>query len=283
MLVALTGLPPAGSGTAHAGRAQESIFQDDNLLYNEGPVRQQRALAGMAYLGADTVHTNARWRFFAPRPKGTKPPKGFDGRNPASYAPDRWDTLDDIVRGAQAQGLDVLLSPSSPAPLWAGTCKGKERRRYGGACRTSARLFGQFVQALARRYSGSYVDESNGQVLPRVGRWSFFNEPNVASWLYPQMQRVRGYNVVTSATIYRGLVYAGTAALRKEGHSHDQMLLGETAPLGNGPRQVAPLRFYRALFCLDSRGHRLRGVAASAQGCSHRPRRMAVTGVAHHP
>lgn len=283
MLVVLAGLPPAGPGTARAGRAQISILEDDHLLYYEGVVGQRRGLDGMASLGVDVVHTVARWRFFAPGDGASKPPRGFDGRDPASYPSDRWDTLDDIVRGAQARGISVLLSPSSPAPDWAGTCKGRERKRYGGLCRPRARLFGQFVQALGRRYSGSYLDESDGQILPRVTRWSFWNEPNIASWLYPQLQRVRGRTVVASATAYRGLVNAAVAGLRASGHRRDQMLLGETAPLGNKSSQVAPLRFYRALFCLDSRGRRLRGAAASAQGCSRRPRRLAVTGISHHP
>ena len=283
MLVVLAGLPPGGPGTARAGRAQISILEDDHLLYYEGVVGQQRGLDGMASLGVDVVHTVARWRFFAPADSASKPPKGFDGRNPASYPSDRWDTLDDIVRGAHARGMNVLLTPSSPAPDWAGTCSGKARKQYHGLCRPKARLFADFVHALGRRYSGSYRDESDGRVLPRVNFWSVWVEPNLSGWLYPQLQRVHGQTVVASAPIYRGLVNAATGALHATGHSHDQVLLGETAPLGNGSGQVAPLRFYRALFCLDSRGHRLRGAAASAQGCSGRMRKLAVTGVAHHP
>lgn len=240
-------------------------------------------MRGMSTLGVDTLHTVARWRFFVPVTGGSKPPKGFHGADPASYPAQKWDTLDGLVRGAAARGIDVLISPSSPAPDWAGTCKGRERKRFRGACGTSARLYGQFVQALGRRYSGTYVDESDGQVLPRVSRWSFYNEPNVATWLYPQLKRVKGQTIVRSASLYRGLVSAGTAALRRSGHGSDQMLLGETAPLGAGRTQVAPARFYRALFCVDSHGHRLRGRAASAQGCRHGPKRLAVTGVAHHP
>ena len=283
VLVAIAGLLPAGPDAARASRAQESIFQDDRALYYQGAAGQVAALDTMAGLGVDTVHTVARWRFFVPRIGGSKPPRHFDGRNPASYPASRWNVLDDIVRGAQARGMQVLISPSAPAPDWASTCSGKARRRHRGTCRPDPRLFGQFVQALGRRYSGTYRDESDGQLLPRVSRWSVWNEPNLSSWLYPQLQSVRGQSVVVGAAVYRNLVYAATAGLRAAGHSRDQVLLGETAPLGNRSSQVAPARFYRALFCVDSRGHRLTGATASASGCSHRPRRLAVTGVAHHP
>ncbi|HEX8075660.1 MAG TPA: hypothetical protein VF545_11840 [Thermoleophilaceae bacterium] len=274
-------LAAALPGTAAAGRAQESILQDDHALYYEGVDGQAQALDTMGSLGVDTIHSVVRWRFFAPRKNRSKPPKHFDGRDPASYPADRWDTLDDIVRGARARGIDVLLSPSSPSPDWAGRCTGKARKRYRGNCKPNPRLFGQFVRAVARRYSGTYPDESDGRVLPRVNRWSIWNEPDLAAWLYPQVKRVNGRRVYVGATAYRGLVRAATAALRATGHARDQVLLGETAPLGSSSG-VAPAAFYRALFCLDSRGRRLRGADAAAHGCRRVPR-LAVTGVAHHP
>jgi hypothetical protein len=45
---------------------------------------------------------------------------------------------------------------------------------------------------------------------------------------------------------------------------------------------VAPLRFYEALFCIDSRGKRLKGTSAKQLGCPKHFKKLAVTGVAHH-
>ncbi|MEA2399350.1 MAG: polysaccharide biosynthesis protein PslG [Thermoleophilaceae bacterium] len=253
------------------------------MFYNEGASAQAAALDTMASLGADTIRTLVRWRNFAPAPSSSKPPKKFDARVPSNYLTDRWNPLDELVRGAQARGMQVLLTVSGPGPDWATHCSKSERRKYRGRCRPNTRLFGQFAQALGRRYSGSYPDESDGRKLPRVSRWSIWNEPNLGSWLYPQTQRVRRRTVVTGAPTYRNLVYAATAGLKAAGHGHDQVLLGETAPMGNGSSQTAPARFYRELFCVDSHGRRLTGRAASDSGCSHHPRRLAVTGVAHHP
>jgi hypothetical protein len=86
-----------------------------------------------------------------------------------------------------------------------------------------------------------------------------------------------------AAVLYRSMVLAGTAALRATGHAGDQMLLGETGPIGRvtgplGMRPVSPRPFLRALLCLDGRT----GRAAALRGCA-KPRRLRVTGFAHHP
>jgi hypothetical protein len=79
------------------------------------------------------------------------------------------------------------------------------------------------------------------------------------------------------------MVLAGTAALRATGHGGDELLLGETGPIGRvtGPlatRPVPPRPFLRTLLCLDGR----KGPAAAIRGCAT-PRRLRVTGYAHHP
>ena len=258
-------------------------MQDDHVLYNEGPVAQVRALDQMAALGVDTLHTVISWRGLAPDNAATRPPKGVRLDHPRSYGADKWNPYDDMVRGALARGMQVLITPSGPAPRWAEGCSASERERYNpGTCRPSASKYGQFVEAIARRYSGRYSDESDGTKLPAVRRWSFWNEPNLNSWLSPQTQRVRGRTIQKGAALYRSIVHAGTAGLRAAGHRRDQVLLGETAPIAGGDRGAAPVTFYRALFCVDSKGRKLKGSAAAAIGCK-KPRRFAANGIAHHP
>jgi hypothetical protein len=283
--LALAGFAMPGlGGTATASRSQESVMQDDRVLYTQGPVSQARALDSMVELGVDTVHTLIDWRGLAPDPSATRPPRGFDADNPAAYPADRWNPIDDLVRGAQARGLKVLMTPTGPAPRWGEGCSDSERSKYpSGTCRPSAAKFGDFVEALARRYSGAYADESDGAKLPRVVRWSLFNEPNLGGWLSPQTRKVGGRTVIESAVRYRALVYSATAGLRAAGHSRDQVLLGETAPIGGGSNRTGPVRFYETLLCVDSRGRRLTGSAAKAAACRSGMRRLPVTGIAHHP
>ncbi|HEX8647787.1 MAG TPA: hypothetical protein VF715_12880 [Thermoleophilaceae bacterium] len=273
----------ASGGAATASTTQESIMQDDRVLYTMGPQAQGLALDQMAALGVDTLHTLVTWRGLAPDQDATKPPRGFRGDDPAAYPLDRWNPLDDVVRGATARGLQVLITVTGPAPRWADTCPSSERRRFNsGTCRPSAAKFGQFAEAVARRYSGGYPDETGEGALPAVRRWSFWNEPNLNAWLSPQTAKSGRRTVMKGVSMYRSIVTAGAAGLRAAGHRGDQVLLGETAPIVPRSRGTAPVSFYRALFCVDSRGRKLRGNAARDVGCS-KPRRLPVNGVAHHP
>jgi hypothetical protein len=65
------------------------------------------------------------------------------------------------------------------------------------------------------------------------------------------------------------------------------MLLGETSPIGRvtgrlATRPVPPAAFIRTLLCIDRSGHALTGTAAAVRDCE-KPRRLRVTGFAHHP
>src|SRR5690349_17232150 len=263
---------------AQASKTQESIFQDDRTLIFSGDAKRQEALDQMKALGATTIHSLVFWNSIAPDPNSKTKPAGFDGSNPAAYPPGAFDQYDALVREATARGLQVLFPPVE-APAWAGRCGSINVRHH---CKPSAAEFGAFVAALGKRYSGSF----NG--LPRVSRWSVWNEPNQSNWLYPQRTRVHGHIIPTAAVMYRNLFRAATGSLQATGHGSDQILLGETAPLGRttgslGNRFLTPVEFYQGVFCLDSRGRKLRGRIAKDSGCSGRYAKLAATGVAHHP
>lgn len=286
LIAALTWLT-AFASPAHANRTQESTFQDDRMLLNYGTGVQNGALNDLKSLGVKVIHADISWSSLAPSPSSSKPPKGKDLTDPATYRASRWAILDSLVRGAQSRGMSILLTPTAPGPLWGTSCSRADRRRarLKGICRPRASLFGKFVKALGVRYSGRYFDPNGGAVLPlpKVDRWSIYNEPNLKSWLYPATTRSGGRNVPTDAKLYRSLAYAAIAALQGSGHKRDQILLGETGPIGGGVTAVQPLFFYEALFCIDARGKRLRGSAAKQLGCPRRIKKLAVTGIAHHP
>jgi hypothetical protein len=275
------------TGVANASKTQKSIFQDDRMLLAYGSGVQNGALNDMENLGVDIVHADVSWYTLAPSPNSSKAPR-VDLTNPARYRASRWAIIDSLVRGAKARGLRILFTPTAPAPIWANgkACTRSERHkaRLKGSCRTNASLYGKFVQALAKRYSGTYTDpkDPGAGPLPRVDMWSFWNEPNLSSWLYPSTVRKGKRRIAVSARYYRGLVYAGGSALAKTGHRKDQVWLGETGPIGGGVSAVAPVPFYQALFCVDSRGHRLKGSAARNVGCPRKVKRLPVTGDAHH-
>jgi hypothetical protein len=268
------------AGPAHASTSQESIVQDDRMLIGFGVGVQNAALNELDTLGVDTVHAVINWRGLAPKPSSKKVPKGFKGKDPESYNQERLAVIDELVRQTNARGISLLLSPSGPGPLWAnGKCSTAQRRRApSGGCKTSPSRYRDFVTALAKRYSGKYTPPGDPLPLPTVKRWSFWNEPNLASWLYPSVSN----GVAVGAKYYRALVLAGAGALRANGHSHDQILLGETAPLGSRS-SASPQSFYEALFCVNDHGKRLRGRAAKLVGCPKKLKRLPVTGISHHP
>jgi hypothetical protein len=275
------------AATAHAGKTQNSIFQDDRMLLAYGTGVQNGALNDMQNLGVDIVHADIGWNTLAPSANSSKPPN-VDLTDPARYRASRWAILDSLVRGVQARGMRLLLTPTAPGPNWANgkACTKTERRkaRLKGSCRPNASLYGKFVQALATRYSGSYTDPRNPDAgpLPRVDLWSFWNEPNLSSWLYPATVKKGKSRIPISARYYRDLVYAGGSALGETGHSDDDVWLGETGPIGGGVTAVPPVQFYQALFCVNSRGGRLKGSAAKALGCPKTVKRLPVNGDAHH-
>jgi hypothetical protein len=129
--------------------------------------------------------------------------------------------------------------------------------------------------------------------LPRVNYWSFYNEVNQRVFLMPQYVNRRE----ASPRIYRGLLDAGWGALQATGHGRDTVLIGDLAPKGGGERDPAanmrPLRFVRALYCVDTRLRPLGGATARALGCPDRNQRrdfparhpalFRASGFAHHP
>jgi hypothetical protein len=256
--------PPA----AHASKSQESLFQDDAQLLLSGESRRVKSLNELKSLGVDVIRVNVLWQRYAPKPNGKKKPK-FNAADPASY---NFGELDSLVSGAQSRGMSVLFTVTAPGPAWASGCKGSANKRR--ICRPKPGEFGAFTRALGSHFTG-------------VNRWSIYNEPNQGGWLTPQYVK-RGHSWVReSPKIYRGLVRAATGALAATGHGSDQILLGETAPIGRTSgshfkRTSAPVDFYRDLFCLNSRGRKLSGKAAKVRGCKSF-KWLAVTGVAHHP
>ncbi len=211
------------------------------------------------------------WAGIAPDPAARRPPQRFDGSRPSAYPGAGWSIYDRIVRAAQAREISLDLTLTGPAPRWAAG-----RDAPGGPFRTawkpSARAFGAFVAAVGARYSGTYTPAGAASPLPRVSFWSIWNEPNYGPNLAPQA--VDFSTVEVAPALYRGLLDAAWAALHRTGHGDDTILIGELAPrgitTGDNPGNfsgMVPLRFIRALYCVDASYRPLRGQAAARRAC----------------
>lgn len=292
LAVLTTAAVGAASTPAQAARSQRSIFQDDNLLVFQSRTETASTLDMLRYLGVDTVRVSVFWNIVAPASDATDRPR-FDAADPAAYPAINWARYDQVAALAKQRGIEVDFNISPPVPAWAGASTANSN--FTGHYRPSAPEFGQFVRALGRRYSGSYV--ADGARVPRVSFWSLWNEPNGVHFLAPSWDRIGNRSFEASAKIYRSLADAGYGALSETGHGSDTIIVGETAPKGlqgvGSGRSLRPLRFLRALYCVDSRLKPLRGGAASVQGCptsnqaaafpAAHPALFRATGWGHHP
>jgi hypothetical protein len=291
-----TGALPAASS---ANSNQLAIIQDNLDLRNAA-----QAFLDFRELGANTVRVIVPWSLVAPRADKAKKPN-FNATDPNAYPAANWVPYDNIVTVAKADGLKVDFTFDG-APRWAEQGKIPAKSTFF-SWRPSPRDFGQFVQAIAKRYDGHFTPKGQSGPLPAVHFWSIWNEPNFGEDLGPQA--INGSSLPVAPAIYRSLVAAGWKALKSNSaHRTDTILIGEYAAdgLSGGPTkrapqgypgdlgQMKPLVFIRALYCVDNNYKQLRASYAKARGCPtnaagsrafrrQNPGLFSATGVADHP
>jgi hypothetical protein len=294
-LITLLALALAVAGCGSSSRSSQPFARRLPLIsiFEAGPQLQVDAagtLAKLRRLGVDVVKVFVPWERLAPADPGS------NAANPAAYAAAAWAPYDTIVREAHARRMGIDLTVNAP-PLWAAG-KGAPPGAHP-QWKPSASAYEQFMRAIATRYSGTYKPSGAAAPLPRVSFWSIWNEPNFGPDLAPQ---ATGHpRVEVSPALYRSLVDAAWSALTATGHGRDTILIGELAPRGQTGGShpgnfdgMVPLRFLRALYCVDSSLRALRGAAAAERGCptgsgasaqftSAHPGLFKATGFADHP
>lgn len=238
LLTALLALP----GTALAdSRAEVSIMDDQLLLNATSQERVDREMQTFVNLGVDRLRVSAFWSQIAPAASARTRPAGFNAADPADPRYN-FTALDRVVGSASRHGLRVMVSISTPLPVWASADPGRDNPLW----KPRPADFADFSEAVVRRYA-SLVDH-----------WGIANEPNQGVWLQPQSDR-RG---VVSPHLYRGLVLAAYPRI-KAIDPDSTALVGELAASGRDGRgakvSMRPLRFLLAMGCRDSRFRRIRG------------------------
>jgi len=241
-LVALLAAPAAAS----AAPDQVMTFEAPDELMSDAD--RDDTLREIQSMGVTRVRALVYWREFTAKPRSTKAPK-FDLRDPDAYPADTWGLLDRLVQSADSRGMELQLTLTGPGPEWA------TKKRHDGITRPSAKQYGRWATAVARRVGAS------------VDLWSIWNEPNHPDFLAPQYKQ----GSPASPGIYRDLYVAGEKAIHGvPGGNRDKVLFGETAPVGNS-NLVEPLVFLRRALCLSSSYKR-------DKGC----RKLRMEGYAHH-
>jgi hypothetical protein len=236
----------AAPASASAAPDQVMTFEAPRELLDDDD--RERTLDEIRALGVTRVRALVYWRDYAPGADSSRRPD-FDADDPAAYGA-AWGKLDRLFTAAAARQISVQLTLTGPVPRWA------TRGRRDQLTEPDARAFQDFAEAVGRRYGA------------QVALWSIWNEPNQPQFLRPQYRAGRP----ASPRIYRRLFLAGRRGLAASGNGDDDILLGETSPIGNARRVVEPLAFLRGTLCLDDRYRR-------ARGCG----RLDVNGYALHP
>jgi hypothetical protein len=246
---------------ASASKGQLSLIQDDRELFGELGEDPAAAMAEIKALGVDVVRTNiAYYRIYRESDQERKP-DSFDAREPDSAQYD-WSAIDRLINLADRNGLRVLATVTGPGPNFTSGSP-RKCRRVPCAIRPSARGFGAFVQAVAKRYRG------------QIDYYSLWNEPNLSRWIRPQGRRSR--NVQKEGIIYRKLWQAGYKQIaRYDRPRRNRVLFGEVAAIGD------PLPLIQTALCLDRDNRPLRGRDRRLAKCGNF-KRMNIGGIAVHP
>jgi len=258
-----------GAGTAQASPEQASIMMDDDQLVYRSDATRARALVAMKSLGVEVVRVTVLWKTVAEgasltnteiarlkgealRSRARRQRARFKPRNPRTYPTRNWDRYDNLVKEAAELGLRVYFTITGPGPSYAHRKAPPSQRRNAGTYKPYPTRFRDFVEAVGRRYNGRTRDE-NGvkRTLPRVARWSIWNEPNQPGWLTPQYERRDGQVVPASPAIYRKLYQAGALealhaglvelAVDRRGGRHDQRATRGSVRLTPFSSRVRPL------------------------------------------
>jgi hypothetical protein len=142
----------------------------------------------------------------------TRPASPSDPFDPA-YT---FDDLDEAIRNAQADDMEVMLTISG-TPKWA---NGGKTPNY---MPTRLADFTAFARAIASRYSGRY------EGYPFVRFWGIWNEPNLQLFLSPQFDS-KGRSLAPKN--YAKLYAAGYAGI-KAGNKLAKVAIGETSARGS--------------------------------------------------
>ena len=206
------------------------IFDPGRYGY-EGPERDE-TLDQIVDSGADTVRLLLSWSAVAPEQR----PEEFDPADADDPAYD-FSLYDEFLTAAEERNLGLLIVIGGPAPAWASN--GNEP-----GVDPSPADFGEFAEAVGKRYGGGFDPAGEAGELPAADLWSIWNEPNLSIFLEPQFTDGRPY----SPLLYRRLYLAAQGALRNADPG-TPLLIGETAPTGSTD-SVPPIPFARGVMCL---------------------------------
>lgn len=258
LLVMLGGFASA----AHAGTFTRGFVDDVWFDGATDGITPQTWITKTKATGAKLVQIEVDWTGVEP----TAPAPGTNAADPAGpqYT---FSDLDSRVEEIVSSGLTPVFLVTD-APRWAEANGGTAAEYASGGYKPNPAAFGALAQALATRYSGSYLNPAlPGTDLPRVRYMQAWAEANTGFHLEPQWTKVKGHAVNTGAVIYRGLLNAFYAGV-KAGDSSDVVIATGLEGYGDAPftglQRTHPVTFLENLLCLSASLKRLKCAGGGA-------------------
>jgi Cellulase (glycosyl hydrolase family 5) len=186
-------------------------FHDDPVLrYDDG---REPEMATARSTGASITRTLVTWANIAP----SRPGNATNSFDPAY----RFDDLDDFVRNAQKQGVEVLMT------LW-GTPKWANGGKTPNFLPRKMSDFQNFARAVASRYSGRNAG------YPFVRFYGIWNESNLGQFLSPQFN---SSGKIVGPALYSKLATAGYVGI-KSVSPRALVGIGETSARGRDKKKA---------------------------------------------
>jgi hypothetical protein len=145
--------------------AMATIMQDDaTFIYGASDEAVTKAMERAKSLGVDRIRLTAGWSVLAPEADEEQKPS-FDASDPGAYTKNgwkhydpigHWQALDRAVRATVAAGMTPMIDIGFWAPKWATSGDPQAARR---TYNVNPQDYAEFVKAVVRRYSGTYVPE----------------------------------------------------------------------------------------------------------------------------
>ncbi len=199
LIITALAVPSAAS----ASSGQLSMMQEDRRLFGQTGENPNDIMREIRSLGVDILRTNVIYGKVYRTPEDRTKPAGFVTSDPSSPQYN-WSAVDGLVSAARANGIQVLMTITTPGPFFSSS-QPSRCRSVPCTYKPNPAEFGEFAAAVAKRYAG------------QVAYYSIGNEFNLGkTWLTPRFARSGRTKYDFAGALYRKMFISGQKAIARK-------------------------------------------------------------------